>query len=73
MARGFLRWSVAELAAASGVSASTIHRMEGGEGIPNSLTDNLLKLRQTFEGKGLEFISEDSTGAGAGVRPGKKS
>lgn len=47
--------------------------MEGGEGIPNSLTDNLLKLRQTFEGKGLEFISEDSTGAGAGVRPGKKS
>ncbi|WP_342167355.1 hypothetical protein [Methylobacterium sp. SD21] len=47
--------------------------MEGVEGVPNSLADNLTELNQTFESKWLEFISEDSIGAGAGVRPRKKS
>jgi transcriptional regulator with XRE-family HTH domain len=66
MARGFMRWSVAELAKASGVSSATIRRMEERDGMPNSLADNLVKLRRTFEAAGLEFIPEN--GGGVGVR-----
>ncbi len=70
MARGFMRWSVADLAKASGVSSATIRRMEEVEGVPNSLADNLTKLRRTFEAAGLEFIPEN--GGEAGVRPRRK-
>ncbi|TXN65128.1 helix-turn-helix transcriptional regulator [Methylobacterium sp. WL6] len=66
MARGCLRWSVKELAEASGVSSATIRRMEEGEGVPNSLADNLGKLQRTLEAAGLEFIPEN--GGGAGIR-----
>lgn len=70
MARGFMRWSVAELSKASGVSSATIRRMEESEGVPNSLADNLTKLRRTFEAAGIEFIPEN--GGLAGVRPRRK-
>lgn len=68
MARGFMRWSVAELANASGVSSATIRRMEESDGVPNSLADNLGKLRRTFEAAGLEFIPENGGGVGVRVR-----
>ncbi|MCJ2005622.1 helix-turn-helix domain-containing protein [Methylobacterium sp. J-092] len=55
-----------ELAEVSGVSSATIRRMEDGEGVPNSLADNLGKLQRTLESAGLEFIAEN--GGGAGVR-----
>jgi transcriptional regulator with XRE-family HTH domain len=68
MARGFLRWSVAELAKASGGSSATIRRMEESAGVPKSLADNLSKLQKTFEEGGLEFIPENGGGAGVRVR-----
>lgn len=66
MARGCLRWSVKELADASGVSSATIRRMEESEGMPKSLADNLAKLKRAFEAEGLEFIPQN--GGGPGVR-----
>lgn len=66
MARGCLRWSVKELAEASGVSSATIRRMEESEGMPKSLADNLDKLKRAFESRGLEFIPRN--GGGSGVR-----
>lgn len=66
MARGHMRWSVAELSRLSGVSAATIKRMEEVDGVPNSLGDNLAKVQRTFERSGVEFIAEN--GGGAGVR-----
>ena len=69
MARGFLRWSVKELADASGVSSATIRRMEESDGVPKSLAHTLGKLQRPFEGAGLEFIPEN--GSGAGVRERK--
>ena len=44
MARGYLRWSVKELAEASGVSGTTIKRMEDGDGVPKSISDNLIAI-----------------------------
>jgi transcriptional regulator with XRE-family HTH domain len=66
MARGYLRWSVKELAEASGVSGTTIKRMEESDGVPKSIADNLIAIQRAFEAAGLEFIPEN--GGGAGVR-----
>lgn len=66
MARGYLRWSVKELSEASGVSGTTIKRMEDTDGVPKSLADNLVSIQRAFESAGVEFIPEN--GGGAGVR-----
>ncbi|MCJ2092047.1 transcriptional regulator [Methylobacterium sp. J-072] len=70
MARGYLNWSVAKLEEVSGVSATTIKRMEKSDGIPKTMTDKLVDIRRTFETAGLEFIPEN--GHAAGVRPRNK-
>lgn len=66
MARGYLRWSVKDLAEASGVSGTTIKRMEDVDGVPNALADNLIAIQRALEAKGIEFIPEN--GGGAGIR-----
>jgi transcriptional regulator with XRE-family HTH domain len=71
MARGYLRWSVKDLADASGVSGTTIKRMEESEGVPKSIADNLLAIQLAFESAGLEFISENGGGVGVRVRERK--
>ena len=70
MARGYLNWSVAKLEEMSGVSATTIKRMEKAEGIPKSMADKLVDIRRVLEIAGLEFTPEN--GGAAGVRPRKK-
>lgn len=70
MARGYLNWSVAKLEEMSGVSATTIKRMEKSEGIPKTMADKLVDIRRVFEGAGLDFIPEN--GGAAGVRPKQK-
>ena len=66
MARGYLRWSVAELASKSGVGASTVKRAEAEEGPPPVNTPNLAAIQRALEDGGVEFIPEN--GGGAGVR-----
>ena len=68
MARGYLRWSVKDLADASGVSGTTIKRMEESEGVPKSMADNLIAIQRAFEAAGLELIPENGGGAGVRVR-----
>ncbi len=67
MARGLLDWSVRDLSEASGVSQSTIKRMEESEGIPKVVTENLTKVQHALESAGASFIPEN--GGKAGVRP----
>jgi transcriptional regulator with XRE-family HTH domain len=67
MARGYLNWSVAKLEEMSGVSATTIKRMEKSEGIPKTMSDKLVDIRRVFESAGLDFTPEN--GHAAGVRP----
>jgi hypothetical protein len=66
MARGYLRWSVKDLAHASGVSAATIKRMEETDLVPKAFVGNLMKLRRAIEDAGIELIPEN--GGGPGVR-----
>lgn len=70
MARGYLRWSVAELARASGVGASTIKRAELVDGLPPITGPNLGAIRTALEDAGIDFTSDDAGRVGMRIRPG---
>lgn len=63
-ARNALRMSVKELAAKSGVSVSTIKRVESGSDTPKSTTANLQALKSALESAGIEFIGSPDDGPG---------
>lgn len=69
-ARALLDWNQARLADASGVSATTIKRMEAGNGPVKGSHENVLRLQQALEIAGVEFIPAGgySSNAGPGVR-----
>ena len=69
MARNALRWSVRELAMASGVSTSTITRAEADNAIPNTTRNNLAALKAALEAAGIEFIGTPDDGPGIRIRP----
>jgi transcriptional regulator with XRE-family HTH domain len=68
-ARGFLKWSIADLALKSGVSAPTIQRLEQSDGIPGTKAQTLVDLRTAFEEAGLEFIGTPDNGPGVRFKP----
>ena len=63
-ARAALRWSVSDLARASGVSVSTIKRAEAAANVAQITGPNMIALRTAFENEGVEFIGspEDRPG-----------
>lgn len=67
MARAALGWSAAETAERSGVSVSTIKRIEAARGFPNVLTSNLQMLQRAFESEGIEFIDAVAPSRGPGI------
>ena len=66
MARGYLNWSVAELAKRAGVGISTVRRMESFDGVPPSIAPNIEAVQTILEAEGIEFIA--ANGGGPGVR-----
>nr|WP_245215939.1 transcriptional regulator [Pararoseomonas baculiformis] len=70
MARGYLRWSAADLAAKSGVGVSTVKRAEAEDGPPPINPPNLAAIRGALEAAGVEFIAENGGGAGVRLRKG---
>jgi hypothetical protein len=69
MARGYLRWSVKDLAEASGVAESTIKRMELQEGFPDSKGSNIKAVYEALVDAGVTFLPEN--GGGVGIRATK--
>lgn len=71
-ARHALRWTVQDLAEASGVSVSTIKRLEASEAIPNISVPNLVLIRVALGAAGIEFIGspEDRPGIRIGQPEG---
>jgi len=67
-ARALVRWSANELAGKSGVSWTTIQRMESQDGVPSATARNLEKIRRTLEDAGVIFIEEDDEGPGVRLR-----
>jgi DNA-binding XRE family transcriptional regulator len=68
-ARAMLRWTVAELATHSGVSAKTISRAESVDGVPRMLTETMDALQLALEQGGCVFIDANQhTGSGVRLR-----
>src|SRR5438105_4082104 len=53
-ARGLLNWTQAALAAAAQLGLSTVKNFEAGRSFPSA--ENLLRLQQTLEAAGVEFL-----------------
>ncbi len=71
MARHALRWSVSEMATITGVSISTIKRIEASDGEPNSTKANLATLQKALEAAGIEFIGTPEDGPGVRIHTQK--
>jgi transcriptional regulator with XRE-family HTH domain len=71
MARGFLKWSVKDLAERSGVAESTIKRMEIVDGEPSARPENMEAIFQALRAAGIELIPENGGGAGVRTRKAK--
>lgn len=56
MARAALRWSIEDLANASGVSVRTIKRCEAVDEITSGNLSTIQKLKTALESAGIEFI-----------------
>ena len=67
-ARALLRWSAQKLADESGVSWTTIQRMESAEDVPSATAKNLKAIQDTLENAGVIFIDEDDEGPGVRLR-----
>ena len=63
-ARHALRWSVQHLADRSGVSISTLKRIEAEDGAPSSTAPNLEAIRTALEAAGIEFIGAPDAAPG---------
>jgi transcriptional regulator with XRE-family HTH domain len=60
-----LGWSVRRLAKTSGISDSSIRRIESVFGVPDTVTLDLLdKLQKFFEGRGFKFAWDENDGPG---------
>jgi transcriptional regulator with XRE-family HTH domain len=71
-ARGLLGWSQSELAFRAGLSVPTVRRVEAGSG-PRVSDEAREKLQQALEAAGIEFIEENSGGAGVRFEKPKRS
>jgi transcriptional regulator with XRE-family HTH domain len=65
-ARGLMNWTLADLAAASSLSLSTVKNFENS--LRDTTTANLIAIRRALEDAGVEFIPAKSGGKGVGVR-----
>jgi transcriptional regulator with XRE-family HTH domain len=73
-ARAFLRWTIADLAAAAGVGLSTIQKVEEIDGEPrvastlqwrsDARDEALTKIRSALEKAGITFLVESAQGVG---------
>lgn len=71
-ARALLEWSQDDLVKRTGLSLTTIRRMEATDiGPSRSSMANVAAVQSTLEGAGVQFIPEN--GGGAGVRLAKRT
>lgn len=74
MARGALAWSVRQVAKASGISDSSIRRIENELDVPETVTlDLLMRLREFYEGKGFQFTFDEEMPGVAWRRKDRRS
>jgi transcriptional regulator with XRE-family HTH domain len=73
MGRQALRWSVSYLSDRSGISTSTIKRIEILDGLPNSTKANILAIKSALEAAGIEFTGTPEDLPGVRMNLAKKN
>ena len=68
-ARALLDWSRSDLAAESGLSFSSMMRLESADGVPSANIKTLEAIKKAFEKQGIEFIGTPESGAGVRFKP----
>ncbi|MEM9128799.1 MAG: helix-turn-helix transcriptional regulator [Pseudomonadota bacterium] len=68
-ARAALKMSVEELGRLSGVSTSTIKRIEAKDGQPSSTLANMSLITAALEAAGIEFIGSPDNAPGIRIHP----
>lgn len=77
MARGFLRWSVAQLAERAGIGTTTVKAIEELDGSPavdglewrtEARQASIEAVRKTLHGAGVTFLADDGNGVGIRVK-----
>ena len=73
-AKAMIRWSGEDLAAASGVSLSSIRRVEASTGIPQAQSlRTVWALKEALEAAGVEFIGTPTDNPGVRLRTSNTS
>jgi transcriptional regulator with XRE-family HTH domain len=57
-ARALLGWTAIQLSKESGVGSATIKRYESQEGLPKGNFQKVMKIKETLEDAGIEFIGD---------------
>ena len=57
-ARALLGWTASHLAEKSGIGVATIRRYETQEGLPQGNFQKVMKIKETLENAGIEFIGD---------------
>jgi transcriptional regulator with XRE-family HTH domain len=57
-ARALLGWTAIQLSKESGVGSATIKRYESQEGLPQGNFQKVMKIKETLEAAGIEFIGD---------------
>ena len=70
-ARCFLRWSINDLAKASGVSVPTIQRLEMDDGVPSGRSQTLAEIKKALETAGVEFTGTPDNDPGLRLKTRK--
>lgn len=70
-ARAFLRLTIKDVSAMSGLGVQTIHRFEQEDGIPPSRSQTLMDLKRAFEEAGIEFIGTPDDNPGVRLKTPK--
>lgn len=71
MARAALRYTASKVAAMSGVSESTIRKLEREEDHATILIATMGRLEGFYRSQGVTFLPADASGAGVCVRHGQ--
>ena len=75
-ARALLAMSASELARRAGVGWATVQRFERAEGVPDSRSGTLQRIKETLEDAGVTFLGDPVTSPGVQLErrlPRKKS
>ena len=64
----FLRWTASDLAKKSGVSLSTILRLEKFDGLPSGNMSSISALHDAFVHAGIEFLGTPDENPGVRLR-----